>query len=465
MKSKFKFGLLAIVAMSALASCSGGSTSETTTTDDNTPAGDITINVTEEEIADYKQNPVSLTFWSPIVGPDAGYFQNILKAWNDKYGDYINIQSDALEEEAHYKRIITSFTDSSTADITMIHAQRFSRYQRTGYMRDMTNIISKAGLTKDQYIDNAWDTGAYGDKMYGLPLDMLPTFLFYNKKLLPEGYSEADILSDTFTYEKMTEMMKAGYQHHTVRSKRVYGAAFNYGYCEEPFITNLYSLGGVPVTKEDPTTPLYNDAKSFEAVKAIESIPFTYDDEGHKTASESGSDHRTTFKSAKALFTIDGIWSASSLVFHNDKVDTGIALLPRVNSSAKRLVYCDSHMLVAFNNKNVSDYRDNAISLFIKYFTYNSLYWCQSGKVAVRKDVTDNETYKALDWAFVSDIPSQILVPEQIYSFQTITAHAAETISEICEGNNGETRYTDAEIQSKLDKSVEESKNLVKNLK
>ncbi len=461
MKNKvLKYCFLAGVAAMSISACTvkegdGGSTSD----------GEIIMNITDDEIKEFKKNPISISFWSPITGPDSAYFQNIIKTWNDTYGQYIKVNSDPLDEEAHYTRILTSFKDNSTADITLIHKQRLARYYRTGRLRDMTSIVSNAGLSKSQYVDGAWDAGIYDNKMYALTLDYIPTLLYYNRKLIPEGYSEADILSGNFTYEKMCEMAAAAYVHSPVSSKRVFGFAFNYGFCEEPFISNLYSLGGKAVDSSNPKQPLYNDAKSLEAVKAIESIPFTKTSDGYKMASESGADHRKVFKAAKALFTIDGLWSTTSLVFHNENVDTGITYMPSVNSTSDRVTYSDSHMFVCFNNKNTSDARDKAISLFLKYYVNNDLYWCKSGKVAARTVTAENDEYSALEWGFVSTDSNKVIVPENIYSYQTITSHAAETISEICEGKgNDHTRYTDEEIQSMLDNSVTEAINLVNQL-
>ncbi len=460
---KMRICVLSMVGFAALAGCNQQQDSKDQSSGGST--GDLVNNITDEEIAAYKASPVTLTFWSPIVGPDAGYFQDIVSSWNTNYGNWIKIQSNPLEEEAHYTRILSSLTDSSTADICLIHKQRLARYARTNKLRDMSSIVSNAGIEKSQYIDGAWDDGFIDDKQVGLVADYLPTLLFYNKKLIPEGYSEADILADDFTYEKLCAMAQAGYVHNPVASKRKYGFAFNYGYCEEPFITNLAGLGEEPVKASDPTTPLYNSDAAFKAVKAIESIPFTFKD-GQKVSSASGSDHRKVFKSGKALFTMDGLWSAESLVLHNDAVDTGIAFLPKVNSSAQRLCYSDAHTFVCFNNKNVSTSRDGAISLFLKYFTANTAYWCKSGKVAARKDAAANEEYKKLDWSFVSDKFASVVTPGKIYSYQTITSHAAETISEICEGKgtDGLEAYSDDEIKAKLNASVDEAKNLVKQL-
>ena len=431
----------------------------------NIPAGDIEINVTDEEIAAYKENPVSISFWNPITGPDSGYLQGLVKTWNDKYGNAISINNSSLDEEDHYQRILTSFSDNSTADLTIVHKSRLATYRRADKLRDMTSLIQSAGIEESQYIPTVWNGGKFDNKMYALPYDLIPTVLYYNKLLIPEGYSEEDITSDSFSFDTMYEMMKAAYVDAPRSAQKTYGMAFNYAYTEEPYLTVLYSLGGNLVTSDEPTQPLFNSIVGFKAAKAIESLPFTVNSQGRKTSSDSGSDHRVIFASGRALFTFDGLWSTEALVKHTDKVDTGLAFLPKVSEEAAKLGYSDSHTFVTFKNKNVSTHRDGAIKLLLKYFVHNSTYWMRSGKVAARIDTTQDEDYKSLLWSFVSDEMSKILIPESIYTYKAISGVLGKTISKMCEGEgSSHTRYTDTVIQSMLDQGVQEAKEIAERL-
>ena len=449
---KLKLLLLPILSTLILTSCKGGHSS---------PGGEINYYVTDEEIADFKSQPVNIKLWTPITGPDSGYLQNLVSKWNSKFGDYLKVTSDPLSEKDHYLRIITSLSDNSTADLTLIHESTVASYQKTGKLRAMDKILANAGIKKEQYLSSFWDVNVYDGKSYALTYDLLPTLLFYNKKLIPQGYSEEMIQSEDFTVEQLREMMVAGYSHDNMDSKKKYGMAFNYAFTEKPFLSLLYEQGGKPVDASDPLTALFNDAKGVAAASALMSIPQTVDASNHIVSSQSGADHLDIFGAGRALFTLDGLWSSTDAILHNDRVDTGVALLPKVASrEGNKKTYADSHCFVSFVNKNNNDHRDKAISLLLKYFVGNSAYWCQGGKVAVRSDTLASETYKKLEWSFVSDHLSDICLPEKVYTYNSMVSLLGEYCSKLCEGTypNG----TLPTVQAVLDKCASESEELAK---
>lgn len=75
----------------------------------------------------------------------------------------------------------------------------------------MTELLASQGIKAEDYVGDNWTSGEFDGRMYAMTYDVLPTVLFYNRKLIPAGYTEADILSDDFTLDKMIEMMKAAY--------------------------------------------------------------------------------------------------------------------------------------------------------------------------------------------------------------------------------------------------------------
>ena len=449
-----KLFLLPLLSVMALTGCQS-------TPSKDLPEGDIVFNITDRQISDFKGSPVNLKLWTPITGPDSGYLQNLVAKWNAKFGDYLKITSDPLSEKDHYVRIITSLSDNSTADLTLIHQSTVASYQKTGKLRPMDEMLSSAGIQKDQYLSTFWDKNVYDGHSYALAYDLLPTLLFYNKKLIPEGFSEAMIQSEDFTVEKMREMMKAAYVHDNMTAKRTYGMAFNYAFTEKPFLSFLYEQGGKPVDAAQPTTALFNDEKGVAAATALMNIPQTFNESGKKVASESGADHLDIFGRGRALFTIDGLWSSSDAIVHNDYVDAGVAFLPKVaERSGNKKTYADSHCFVSFTNKNNSSHRDKAMSLVLQYFVDNSAYWCQGGKVAVRNDTQQSEIYKKLEWSFASDHLSDICLPESIYTYNSMVSLLGEYCSKLCEGTlpNG----TLNSVQAVLDKCASESEELAK---
>lgn len=425
---KFKKLLLVflmIISIGCLFACGDEETEQETN-------GPIVLNVKDVDLSN-----VQVTFWNPVTGPDAVYMQDLIKTFNTAYKGKIEIKADSQAEANHYQRILTSFSDNSTADLCMVHKSRLSTYHRANKLRDMTSLLNEIGVKADQYVGDNWTSGEFDGKMYGITYDILPIVLFYNRNLIPAGYTEEDILSENFTVEKMLEMMKLAYKDAPIANKKVYGMAFNYGYTENMFISFLNQQGAHIVDPANPTVPTYANAAGYAAAEALRSIPFTTNADGKKTASESGTDHLNVFMQGRALFTIDGIWSAPDACNKEylDKLNTGVALLPKVNENANRSVFADGHSLVMFNNKSVNADKDLAMSIFIEYLIENSSYWCQGGKIASRSDVSQNENYQTLEWAYLSEKLSSFVSPDKVYTFDTLANPIGKYVAELCEGN------------------------------
>ena len=415
---------------------------------------DIKINITQDDVKDLH---VNIKLWSPITGPDSGYLQNLVTAWNASFGDNVKLTSDPLSENSHYTRLITSMSDNSTADLVMIHRSRVAQFQRTGKMRDMTSILADADIKKESYLSTFWDSNVFDDKVYALTYDLLPTLIYYNKKLIPNGYSEEDIKNGNFTIEQMQSMMKEAYKDDPRPAKITYGLAFNYAYTKNPFLSFLYQQGGKPVDASAPTVPTYNDEKGITAATALRDLPFVTNASGKKVSSKSGTDHLNVFGQGRALFTIDGLWQSTNAIVHNERVDAGLAFLPKLNESiAARTAYADSHCFTVFNTTTTSSAKDAAISLLLKYFVDNTAYWCRGGKAAVRSDVASDETYKSLEWSFVSENLDKIQLPENVYTNNSITTPIAEYCSKLCEG-------TLTDVAAALNDAAQESKELAEN--
>ena len=412
---------LMIFAITCLAACD----------DEEEEGGSLNVDVENVDLEN-----VQITFWNPITGPDAVYMQDLIKNFNSAYKGKIEVKADSQAEANHYQRILTSFSDNSTADVCMVHRSRLATYHRANKLRDMTTMLKEMGLKADDYVGDNWASGEFDGKMYGITYDILPIVLFYNRALIPDGYTEADILADDFTIDKMLEMMKKAYKDAPIANKKVYGMAFNYGYTENIFISFLNQQGVHIVDPANPTVPTYANAAGYAAAEAVRSIPFTTTSEGLKTASESGTDHLNVFMQGRALFTIDGIWSAPDACNKEylDKLNAGVALLPKVNATADRSVFADGHSLVMFENQNINADKDLAISIFVEYLIKNSSYWCQGGKIASRSDVLQNEEYQKLEWAYLSNKLSSFVSPDKVYTFDTLENPLGKYVAELCEG-------------------------------
>lgn len=404
---------------------------------------------------------VTITFWHPITGPDAKYMQDLINNFNKEYDGKIFVKASAQAEAAHYDKITNSFTDNSTADICMIHKSRVSQYTQSGKLLDMTALLAANGIKQEDYVGDSWSACEVGGKMYAMPYDTLPILLYYNRELIPDGYTEADILSDDFTVEKMLEMAVAAYDASNERQIK-YGIAFNYGYTEEIFLAFLTQFGQEPVSVDDPYTALFDNESGKLVAEAIMSMPFTNAADGNSICSPSGADHLDIFSQGRALFTLDGIWSAPDACTKvPGRLDAGVALLPKVNNSVNRTVFSEGHVFAMFNTANggtVDEAKKEAVGTFMKYLSDNSADWCKGGKVAVRSEVANNSDYLALEWGYLSTKLDSIVSPVKVHTFNAIISRIGNHVSDLCEG-----RATD--VAKELADAASEGEALAKELK
>ena len=400
---------------------------------------------------------VTITFWNPITGPDAKYMQDLVSQFNTANEGSIYVEADAQAEANHYQRILTSFTDNSTADLCLIHKSRIPSYQRQGKLRDMTQLLADQGIVSEDYVGDNWQACEIDGKMYAAPFDVLPTVLFYNRKLIPDGYTEQDILSDDFTLDQMIEMMKAAYVDSPVSSRKVYGMSFNYSYTEPMFLSFLNQQGEAAVSADAPTQPTFATQAGYAAAEGVRKMPLATTDGGQKVCSESGADHLNIFAQGRALFTIDGIWSAPDACEKSDKVDAGVALLPKLNDTVQsRKVAGDGHCFAMFTNGNSSAERDAAIAKFMKYLIDNSGVWCQGGKVAARSDIAEDASYQTLEWAYLSDALTEIVSPVKVYTYDTVTEPIGKYVARLCEeAIKGETT---TDVKKAIDDAANEAR-------
>lgn len=425
--------LLAIILMFSLAACNGG--------EDDLNIGDA----------------VKITFWNPITGPDSSYMQTLVSDFNKQYKGQIYVDVNTQAEDKHYQRILTSFTDNSTADVCIVHLSRIASFHRAGKLRDLTGMAEEIGLKAEDYVSSLWSSCEIEGKMYALPYDVLPIVLYYNRKLIPQGFSESDILSEDFTLDDMLEMMRTAYQDAPISNKKVYGMSFNYAFTEMMFLSFLNQQGVYAVDPSNPTVPTFNNEAGYAAAEAVRSIPFTVNQSGKKVSSESGADHLNIFLQGRALFTIDGIWSAPDACNKTEKVDAGIALLPKLNNQVARKVAAEGHCLVAFENSGKSEEKDRAISTFINYLISRSGYWCQGGKVAARQDVANDDVYKVLEWAYLSEKLDRLVLPVNTYTFDTITNPIGIYVARLCEG-------IETDVRKAIDQAAKDAKEKAEKL-
>ena len=197
---------------------------------------------------------------------------------------------------------------------------------------------------EDKFVEGAYEPMIYDGSVYGLPMSLKSTILFYNKKLIPNPPKTTD---------EMIELAKK----HTKESEGRYGLVYevaNYYYNS----CWMQGLGGSVF--DENNRPVLNSKPN------IESFQFAHDlFKVHKIVPPEVSNVLVTtlFNEGKAAMTINGPWFRGEIA---DDIDYGVELLPIMSQNGQRAMPFMSSEGVIMSSK--SKHKDEAF-LVMDYLT------------------------------------------------------------------------------------------------
>lgn len=142
-----------------------------------------------EEVRD--DGRVNIRFINGFTGGDGGYMKKITNAFNESQDKYF---VEELQEKDHYTKF-----KSDDFDLVVIHANNIKTYVDDGLIQDMDGIYEKMGISLDDFHPVAEKIALNEEKLYGLPLDVHPLTMFYNKEFVkeaPETYEDLLKIND-----------------------------------------------------------------------------------------------------------------------------------------------------------------------------------------------------------------------------------------------------------------------------
>jgi ABC-type glycerol-3-phosphate transport system substrate-binding protein len=119
---------------------------------------------------------VKIRFINGFTGGDGGYMKKITEGFNASQ-DKVFVEE--LQEKDHYTKF-----KSDNFDMVIMHASNLSTYVKDGLLLDMGEVYSKAGLSIGDFHAAGEKLVVRDGKKYGIPLDIHPLTMFYNKKLV-----------------------------------------------------------------------------------------------------------------------------------------------------------------------------------------------------------------------------------------------------------------------------------------
>jgi len=164
---KWATGLMAVGLMFGLVACS----SNETDTSNSSSEGD------KSEESGKLSGEVTLWTASLSGEPFDSYFDNIEAEFEKLHPDLDVIIEDIPQNEMEQK-VLTSLTGSDVPDVVNLNPHYMSNISAQGGLLDLTDLVSKE--TKNSFVEGAFVSGFYDDKLYALPWYLTTTVSWYN---------------------------------------------------------------------------------------------------------------------------------------------------------------------------------------------------------------------------------------------------------------------------------------------
>jgi multiple sugar transport system substrate-binding protein len=386
-------GALSASALFGLAACGGG--------------GSSTLPGQQASVAggggaeEYTGPAVSLAFWNGLTGGDGPIMRKIISRFNSEHPN-IKVTMTAIAWPEYFQKLPATVTNGTAPDIGLMHNNDLATNAARQVISPLDDVANALKLTNNDFATIAWDGGLYQGKRYGIPLDVHPAGLFYNKNVMEKAGLDPE--KPPTTGDEMLQMLD------TLKSKGIQGWWVSPGQVQDPVqsATLIYQYGGKMVN-DDGQTVGWGDEPAIKAITYFKNVI----DQGYSPKNASVGSDFVSFSNDKSAFFLGGPWNTTPLTAIK-KLKYGAAPVPNIGGT--QATWAGSHQFVLPRQIKPDQNKAQASRVFINWISQQSLNWADAGMVPARNEVRNapefkqkglvNEFAKEIDYIhFVPPVP------------------------------------------------------------
>ncbi len=364
---KKKVILSFLMSLIILSGCRGG-----------TPSTSEDSNNTSSE-----QGKVTISYWNLLTGADGTMMRQLVRNFNEEYKGVIEVAEQSVNGDDYYNTLNMMIPIGRGPDVAIMHSYYVQSYANRDIIVPIDDLVSNSDIDLNDYVEDLVDSLYFNDKLYGIPLDIHPLGIYYNKDLLEQFNCEVPT-----SRSELIECAKKAPN----KDGDIWGLPISAEWpTDYTFTSSLYQNGGQELIGLDE--PGYETKEAEEALKAVTDLIHV-----HKLSPlELGNDQDLFyFKNNKALFHIQGIWMLNSII--ESDVNFGVIPLSNMFNENSELIAVRSHSFVFPYQPKVSQAKREAALTFIKYIGDNSYLWATAGQIPASKVARDTDEYKELPY-------------------------------------------------------------------
>lgn len=361
---------------------------------------------------------VTLRFWNMFSGPDGRTMLALVRKFNAQHPG-VNVVMQRMHWSTYYNKLFVAGLGGRAPDVFITHRFALRRFVGARFARPADDLfgVGPDQLNPADFDPNILEAMKQGGTYWGVPLDVHPLGMYYNRTLL-KSVGFVDRKGDARPPIDRAEFLDVLDRLKPKPGLNPQDTTWGFVYTWQR--TNLFAI------LKQFEGHLFNDEMTramFDAPQNVEALAWASSLVRDRLVpgpqSVGSGDSLIMFRQGRVGMVFEGIYVLPDVRRQAD-LDWGAAPLPLLGS--QRATWGESHSLVM--RHDLSGRRLNAARRFIKFLSDNSLDWAEGGQVPVRQSLRDTDRFRAMyaQNQFAKQIPYVAYLPPAPFVFEYLRA-------------------------------------------
>ncbi len=334
---------------------------------------------------------VALAFWNGFTGGDGAFMKKLIDQFNTEHPN-IKVSMNVYQWADYYQKVPAAVSSGNGPDLGIMHVDSVATNAARGVVLPLDDLAKSLNLTEADFSPPVWQAGVYNNQRYGIPLDVHPLGLFYNKAAFEKAGldpEKAPATNDEYL-AALDKLKAAGIQGSWATPFQFTGSMW--------FQSLLWQFGG-ELFDEGAKTAKFGEDPGVQALTWYADLVR----KGYSPKNVAQDADLVALRNGKNALNWNGIWTINTLK-EDKNLQWGAAPVPQIGT--QKAVWAGSHQFVQYKQKQQDENKLTAGKVFINWISQQSLEWAKGGQVAARKEVRESAEFKAL--------PEQAALAQQI---------------------------------------------------
>jgi multiple sugar transport system substrate-binding protein len=365
---------------------------------------------------------------------ECGIITAITNKFNATNTEGVAVKTEIVEWGPYYDQLTARIVSGDVPTIAVMHEAVLGDFVARNLVEPLDDALKAAGITPDQFTDQARRGTVIDGKLYAMPFDTWSWLWHINLNMMKKaGLTNPD--GSPILPKSPEELLQ-----HAVKFKAATGKPYLVWPTANDFAAwyrNFVTL----VAQQD--APLFSpdgkkiDAQSAAAKNALELLARLYN-EGHvKTGADYGASNQA-FINGEAGIVVVGTWVIDDFIAQSEKpgsplADKGYAVMPFPPIYGKKAVYADGHSWVMLKGGARDERTRKAAIAFLRFLWEHDFDWSRTGHLPASRAVAESDTYRALPFrANIAEITSTAYsVPSNVVRQRAVEVAIGEEIGSL----------------------------------